>query len=149
NARPKPIAAEDEWNLAKPVADILKKREQDKADQVDPAIEAKKEIEAAFKYVQEAPADIQKRLLLGRVLKRNNNLKIAAIEYLDITSINPGCIVAYHEMMQVKPTDGQIDEALVRLVKMDRIKPGQLLTKMALSELYEGKHDYYQAARVL
>ncbi len=96
-----------------------------------------------------SPTDIAKRLHYARLLRRSGDFKLAAIEYLNISAINPSSYIAYHEMLLSKPTTGQIDEAIARLSNLDEVKPNQLLTRMELSELYESKEDYYHAARVL
>jgi tRNA 2-thiouridine synthesizing protein A len=106
-------------------------------------------IRSAREAVALAPADTEKRLQLARLLRRSGNIKQAAIEYLNITVINPKYFVAYHEMLLCNPSTGQIDEAIARLKNPEEIKAKQLPCKMALSELYERKEDYYQAARIL
>lgn len=111
------------------------------------------DLQEQIKLAQQAailsPTDTAKRLHFARLLRRSGSSKQAAIEYLNITAVDPACHAAYHEMLLCKPAVGQVDEAIARLNKLDEIKPKQLLTKMQLSELYEHREDYYQAARVL
>lgn len=107
------------------------------------------QITIAKKAVLLAPTDVNKRLQLARLLRRSGNYQPGAIEYLNITVLNPAYSVAYHEMLLCKPTVGQIDEAIARLKDFKVPKNRQLACTMVLSELYEGKEDYYQAARVL
>ena len=114
-----------------------------------PAAAVQEQIKLAKENVSITPLDIAKRLHLARLLRHSGNNKEAAIEYLNITSISPSCVVADHEMIMCNPSIGQIDEAIARLIKLDESKPNQLYVKMGLSELYEQKNDYYRAARVL
>jgi len=107
------------------------------------------QLQLAEQAVILAPTDVEKRHHWARLLRRSGHLKRAAIEYLNIAVVNPSYSVAYHEMLLCKPSVGQIDEAIARLKKLTETKSKQLSSKMMLSELYEGKEDYYQAARVL
>mgnify|MGYP000140261904 CR=1 FL=1 len=116
---------------------------------VESSTSVEEQIQLARELAMCAPTDVVKRLHLARLFRRSGNNKQAAIEYLNITVINPNYQTAYHEMLFCKPTIGQIDEAIARLNKLDEARGKQLLTKMVLSELYEYKEDYYQAARVL
>ncbi len=86
---------------------------------------------------------------MARLLRHNGEIRQAAIEYLNTTAVDPSCCIAYHEMLQSKATIEQIDECLARLTKYDQLQAKQLPIRMTLSELYEDKGDYYQAARVL
>jgi hypothetical protein len=52
-------------------------------------------------------------------------------------------------MLLSSPSIGQIDEAIARLNRLDQVNSKELVPVMVLSELYERKEDYYQAARVL
>ncbi len=117
------------------------------------ALQGKFNVEEQIRLAKEAvllaPTDVEKRLHLARLLRHSGNTKQAAIEYLNITVLNPGYRAAYHEMLLSKPSVGQIDEAITRLKELEKIPSQQFLCKMTLSELYEGKEDYYQAARVL
>lgn len=103
----------------------------------------------ATEAVSSAPVDLTKRLHLARLLLRSGNTRRAVIEYLNITVLNPKSYIAYHEMLLAKPSVEQINEAVARLNRLDDIKSKQLVATTVLSELYELKDDYYQAARVL
>ncbi len=116
---------------------------------IGPNAALKQEIKSAKEAILLSPIDTEKRLHLARLLRRSGNTKQAAIEYLNATVVSPNCSAAYHELVLSNPSIGQIDEAIARLSKLDEMKPKQLSTKMGLSELYEHKDDYYQAARVL
>ena len=109
-------------------------------------IERIKSTEASIEL---SPLDVSKRLYLARLWRSTGNLKQACIADLNATAVEPSCYVAYHDMLQNGATPGQIDEALDRLNKLEKTKPKQFLLRMSLSELYEHKNDYYQAARVL
>jgi len=100
-------------------------------------------------FIEQCPLDVSKRLHLAGLLKRNRAIRDAAIECLNATAVDPSCCVAYLEMLNDKATVEQIDECLARLSRYDQLKPNQLPVRMTLSELYENKGDYYQAARVL
>jgi len=103
----------------------------------------------AKKAVLLAPTDLVKRLYLARLLLRSGNTRESTIEYLNITVLNPKSFIAYHEILLGRPSVEQINEAIARLNRLDEIKSKQLVGTMVLSELYERKEDYYQAARVL
>ena len=107
------------------------------------------QIKSMRESIQQSPLDVPKHIQLARLLKRHGEIRQAAIEYLNATAVDPSCCLAYHEMLRNKATVDQIDECLGRLTKYDRLKPNQLSIRMTLSELYENKGDYYQAARVL
>jgi len=107
------------------------------------------QIKSTRESIQQCPLDVPKRLHLASLLKRNGEIRQAAIEYLNATAVDPSCCIAYHELLRNKATVEQIDECLARLTKYDQIKPDQLTIRMTLSELYENRGDYYQAARVL
>lgn len=103
----------------------------------------------AKKAILLAPTDVMKRLHLARLLLRSGDTRQSTIEYLNITVLNPKSYIAYHEILLGRPSVEQINEAIARLNRLDEIKSKQLVGTMVLSELYERKEDYYQAARVL
>ncbi len=107
------------------------------------------QIKSIKESIQICPLDVSKRLYLARLLRSSGEIQQAAIEYLNTTAVDPSCCIAYHEMLQSKATVEQIDECLARLTKYDQLQAKQLAVRMTLSELYETKGDYYQAARVL
>jgi hypothetical protein len=107
------------------------------------------QIKSIRQTIQQCPLDVTKRLHLASLLRRNGEVKQAAIEDLNATAVDPSCCIAYHEMLQNKATVEQVEECIARLTKYDQLKPDQLAIRMTLSELYENKGDYYQAARVL
>ena len=100
------------------------------------------QIKSIRQSIHLCPLDVQKRLRLARVLKRNGDMRKATIEYLNVTAVDPACCIAYHEMLQSKATIEQIDECLERLTKYDQMAAPQLPIRMTLSELYENKGDY-------
>jgi hypothetical protein len=107
------------------------------------------EIQSTRDSIQQCPLDVSKRLHLAALLKRSGDIRQAAVEYLNTTAVDPSCCIAYLEVLRNKASVDQIDECLARLTKYDQLKPAQLPVRMTLSELYENKGDYYQAARVL
>ena len=107
------------------------------------------QIKSIRESIDLSPLDVSKRLRLARLLKQSGQTRQAAIEDLNATAVDPSTCIAYHEMLQNKASVDQINECVARLTKYDQLQPNQLSVRMTLSELYEEKGDYYQAARVL
>ena len=95
------------------------------------------------------PTDPKKRYEFAEALRLSGNLKKAAQEYLDVTSLEPGYYIAYHQLVRSKPTEDQVDEAVDRLKKLEEKRPKNLMLRVALSEVLERKSEYYAAARAL
>ena len=110
---------------------------------------AAQQIKSMREAIEVCPLDVPKRLRLARLLKRSGDVRKSTIEYLNATAVDPSCCIAYHEMLLNKATTDQLEECLARLTKYDQLQPHQLPVRMTMSELYENKGDYYQAARVL
>jgi hypothetical protein len=96
-----------------------------------------------------APRDTKKRFDLAEAMRLCGEPKKAAIEYLDVTSLDPSYYIAYHNLLKCKPTVEQLDEGLDRLGKLEAQQPKNLMLRVAISEVYEQKGDLYQAARSL
>lgn len=114
-----------------------------------PTMPPSERIAAAQKEVEDNPKDTGKRFQLADTLRIAGEPKKAAIEYLDVTALDPGYYIAYHNLLRCKPTADQLDEALDRLKKLEEDKPKSLMLRVALSEVLEKKGDFYTAARTL
>ena len=114
-----------------------------------PHIGAFERAKIAAKDVETSPRDVKKRFELAESLRLSGDLKKAAVEYLDVTSLEPAYYIAYHQLIRTKPSSDQLDEALERLKKLEEHKPKNLMLRVALSEVLEQKGDLYDAARTL
>jgi tetratricopeptide (TPR) repeat protein len=106
-------------------------------------------VKQAQQAVQTAPRDAKKRFDYAEALRLTGDTKTAAIEYLNVTSLDPAYYIAYHQLLKSKATPDQLDEAADRLAKLEEQEPKNLMLRVALSEVYEQKGDLYQAARAL
>jgi Flp pilus assembly protein TadD len=113
------------------------------------AATAAQRVQSAERELEANVRDPKKRFELAEALRLSGNLKKAAVEYLDVTSLEPAYYIAYHELIRSKPTEDQLEEALERLKKLEEKRPKNLMLRVALSEVFEKKGDLYNAARAL
>jgi tetratricopeptide (TPR) repeat protein len=106
-------------------------------------------LKAAEQAAQAAPRDAKKRYEWADYLRKSGDFHNAAIEYLDVTVLDPTYYVAYHQLLDCKPTDDQLDEAIERLTKVEVQRPKELMLRVALSEVLEKRGETYKAARAL
>ncbi|MBS2007502.1 MAG: hypothetical protein JST01_10700 [Cyanobacteria bacterium SZAS TMP-1] len=95
------------------------------------------------------PSDHKLRYDYAEALKKAGRLKDAAREYLAVTELEPGLYHAYHQLALCTGEKPLLDEAIARLNFLKEEKPKDLMLRVALSELYEKRGEYYQASRVL
>lgn len=95
------------------------------------------------------PQDAQLHFKLAECLKNLGQLPQASDEYFKAGTLDPSMYVAYHQLASTCQNPTQLDEAIEKLNKLANEKPKELLLRVALSELYEKRGNYYQAARTL
>lgn len=99
--------------------------------------------------VQNKAGDAQARFKLGEAYRKLGQTEAALAEYHKATQLDPSLWVAYHQLCQLSSDEKMLDEAILKLSKLESEKPRELLLRVALSELYEKRGNYYQAARTL
>jgi tetratricopeptide (TPR) repeat protein len=114
-----------------------------------PRLTPEQKLRTAQSEVESSPRDPKKRFELAEAMRLSGNIKEAAIEYLDVTSLEPAYYIAYHQLVRSKPTEDELDEAVDRLKKLEEKRPKNLMLRVALSEVLERKGDLYGAARAL
>jgi len=107
------------------------------------------QVKAAELAIQAAPRDAKKRFELAELLRKSGDQRKASIEYLDVSALDPTYYLAYHQLINCKPTNDQLDEAIERLTKLEEQFPKELMLRVALSELLEQRGETYKAARAL
>jgi tetratricopeptide (TPR) repeat protein len=107
------------------------------------------QLKLAEQAVQDTPRDAKKRFELAEALRKSGELHKASIQYLDLTVLDPGYYVAYHQLISTKPSNDQLDEAIERLNKLKEQHPDELMLRVALSEVLEQRGEIYKAARAL
>ncbi|MBX9687478.1 MAG: hypothetical protein K2X27_12295 [Candidatus Obscuribacterales bacterium] len=95
------------------------------------------------------PNDAQLHYKLGESYRKQGDNERAAAEYALAIKNDSSLWVAYHQLSLTCNDDKQIDEAIEKLLKLETEKPRELLLRVALSELFEKRGNYYQAARTL
>lgn len=95
------------------------------------------------------PNDAQLHFKLGEAYRKQNQIKQAAAEYLQAINFDQSLWVAYHQLTSTTDDAAILDECIAKLSKLETEKPRELLLRVALSELYEKRGNYYQAARTL
>jgi tetratricopeptide (TPR) repeat protein len=95
------------------------------------------------------PSDAKLRYNYAEALKRALRSREAAREYLAATELDPTFYHAYHQLSVCTSDKGLLDEAISRLNHLKDEKPKDLLLRVALSELYEKRAEYYLASKVL
>lgn len=99
--------------------------------------------------VEAEPADTKLRYEFAEALRKTGQNKEAAREYLQVTEAEPAFYHAYHQLTVTTQDKHMLDEALGRLTYLKEEKPKDLLLRVAMSEIYERKGSYYDAAKVL
>ncbi len=95
------------------------------------------------------PNDAQMHFKLAEGYRKLEQSRQAAAEYVKATNLDPNLWVAYHQLTVTSNDEKQLDSAIEKLSKLETEKPKELLLRVALSELYEKRGNYYQAARTL
>lgn len=113
------------------------------------AEQIKVELSQLKQEVAQKPKDAQLRYKLGESYRKNGNTAAAVAEYVKATKIDPNMWVAYHQICAFSDDENLLDDAIATLSKMEQEKPREMLLRVALSELYEKRGNYYQAARTL
>lgn len=111
--------------------------------------EIKAELKQLKQEVALKPSDAQLRYKLGESYRKNGDLSSAIKEYDKATKIDPNLWVAYHQICAFSDDEKLLDDSIATLSKLEAEKPHELLLRVALSELYEKRGNYYQAARTL
>lgn len=144
------FAAGDHLSAAPPVpsADKEKNVRAPKVITVTP-----EQLRAEIKQIQTdlllKPNDAQLHFKLGEALRKFNQTNQASAEYLKAIECDPTLWVAYHQLTNCTNDAEVLDALIVKLSKLESEKPKELLLRVALSELYEKRGNYYQAARTL
>lgn len=99
--------------------------------------------------VEAEPGDAKLRYSLAEALRKAGQNKEAAREYLQVTETEPTFYHAYHQISVISSDKHILDEALGRLNFLKDERPKDLLLRVALSEIYEKKGDYFNASKVL
>lgn len=111
--------------------------------------EPAEDIGALKMKVEAEPGDAKLRYSLAEALRKAGQNKEAAREYLQVTETEPTFYHAYHQISVISSDKHILDEALGRLNFLKDERPKDLLLRVALSEIYERKGDYFNASKVL
>lgn len=95
------------------------------------------------------PNDAQLHFKLAEFYRKAEQYKLAADEYTTTINLDQTVWAAYHQLTAISTDEKQLDAALVKLSKLEAEKPKELMMRVALSELFEKRGNYYQAARTL
>ncbi len=114
-----------------------------------PAPDPQQDLRAAQEKVRVNPGDARAHLAVGDAWRHLGRAHEAAEEYLRASELDPQLYVAFHQLSTVNADPTQLDEAISRLARLKEEKPKELMLRVALSELYEKRGQYYQGARVL
>jgi len=107
------------------------------------------EIDNLRAKVESEPGDAKLRYNLAEYLKKAGRNKEAARQYLQVTESEPTFYHAYHQLTLTTQDKHLLDEAQGRLTFLMEERPKDLLLRVALSEIYERKGDFFQASKVL
>ena len=107
------------------------------------------QLKNAQQDVQNKPRDAKLRYEYAELLRRSGDLHKGAVQYLEVTSLDPTYYLAYHKLTQCQPNNDQLDEAIERLNKLEELRPKELMMRVALSEVLEKRGELYKAARAL
>jgi cytochrome c-type biogenesis protein CcmH/NrfG len=111
--------------------------------------EIKAELKQLKQEVALKPQDAQLRYKLGESYRKNGDIHSAVAEYVKATKVDPNLWVAYHQICAFSDDEKLLDDSIASLSKLEQEKPKEMLLRVALSELYEKRGNYYQAARTL
>jgi tetratricopeptide (TPR) repeat protein len=117
--------------------------------QVQSAAVTAQQLKNAQQEVQKMPRDAKLRYEYAELLRKSGDLHKGAVQYLEVTSLDPTYYLAYHKLTQCQPSNEQLDEAIERLNKLEELRPKELMMRVALSEVLEKKGELYKAARAL
>ncbi len=95
------------------------------------------------------PNDANLHYKLGEVYRKENRISAAINEYRKAIELDNALWVAYHQLTATTDDTAILDDAIAKLTKLEKEKPKELLLRVALSEAYEKRGEYYQAARTL
>ena len=95
------------------------------------------------------PNDAQLHFKLGENYRKHDQHGQAAAEYRKAIECDQCLWVAYHQLTALTDDEAVLDDYIAKLTKLEAEKPKELLLRVALSELYEKRGNYYQAARTL
>lgn len=95
------------------------------------------------------PQDARVHYMYGDGLQKLGRLHEATREFVTATELDPSLFHAYHQLSIVTSEKHILDQAISRLNYLKEEKPTDMLLRVALSELYEKKGDYYQANKTL
>lgn len=95
------------------------------------------------------PDDANLHYKLGEVYRKEARVAAAINEYRKAIELDNGLWVAYHQLTAITDDTSIIDDEIAKLTKLEKERPKELLLRVALSEAYEKRGEYYQAARTL
>ncbi len=107
------------------------------------------DIPTAKRMTDANPASAKLRFDYGEALRKSGKVEAACSEYLNATEIDASYFIAYHQLAQCSNNPHQLAEATTRLNHLMSQKPGDMMLRVALSELLESQGKYYEAARPL
>jgi len=99
--------------------------------------------------VDAEPSDARARYAYAEGLRRTGHAREASQEYLAVTELDPAYYRAYHQLSVISADKQLLDDAISRLNFAKAEKPKDLFLRVALSELYEKKGDFYTAGKTL
>lgn len=143
--------AADQLQAAPPIPASDRQKEPPRAPKLLTLTPEQQQVE--FKQLQQdilaKPNDAQLHYKLGEALRKAGQKEKACEEYLKAINLDQTLWVAYHQLTTNSSDEKQLDHAMEKLSKLENEKPRELLLRVALSELYEKRGNYYQAARTL
>lgn len=107
------------------------------------------DLEHARLKVEAEPHDARAHYYYGEFLQKAGYTQEAGREFLAATEIDPAFFHAYHQLSLVSSEKHILDQAIARLNFLKEERPNDLLLRVALSELYEKKGEFYPAHKVL
>lgn len=144
------LAAQDSLSAAPYVAPG--DREKTRAHKLEPVVvqgDARAELRSLQTELLVKPDDAQLHFKLAEAYRKLEQNQQAADEYARAINLDATLWVCYHQLAATSSDTRQIDAAIEKLNKLETDKPKELLLRVALSELYEKRGNYYQAARTL
>jgi tetratricopeptide (TPR) repeat protein len=103
----------------------------------------------ARQAVAQSPEDADAHMRLADALRKAGRFREASQEYLTATNWRHNLYVAYHQLGLICADPQMLDDAIARLSADKEKAPNDLLLRVALSEVYEKRKKYHDAAKTL
>jgi tetratricopeptide (TPR) repeat protein len=107
------------------------------------------QLKAARLEVSEHPDSGEAHLHLAKALRHQGRNREAAQEYILAANMQQNLNVAYHELIQITDDPQVLDDAIAQLNDIKDKDPTNLMLRIALSEVYEKRRNYHDAAKAL